>query len=160
MPQRRRGFSVMSPTEDNEDDALIFTGVGSLFTAIAAVLLNYPIFAAVFAFFSAFALAVVMFETLRTAQDNHKYSRRHLEDPHVLRAEEIGRVGHQFNSADTPAPIGRAFCAIVEVARARDLVSGKCTVRRLGSVHDRSGIRGCCTAGQRSVQLFVPVANR
>ena len=60
MPQRRRGFSVMRPTEDNPDDALIFTGVGSLFTAIAAVLLNYPIFAAVFAFFSAFALAVVM----------------------------------------------------------------------------------------------------
>jgi hypothetical protein len=34
MPRRRRGFSVMSPTEDNQDDALIFTGVGSLFTAI------------------------------------------------------------------------------------------------------------------------------
>jgi hypothetical protein len=33
----------------------MFTGVFSLFTAIAAVLLKYPMFAAVFAFLSAFA---------------------------------------------------------------------------------------------------------
>jgi hypothetical protein len=40
----------MRPTDENRDDALIFTGVGSLFVAIAAVLLEYPMFAALFAF--------------------------------------------------------------------------------------------------------------
>src|SRR4051794_39130807 len=46
-------------------------------------------------------------------------------------------ASHRFNRADTPAatrtpaPIRRAFWAIAEVARGRDLVSGKCTVRRL-----------------------------
>jgi hypothetical protein len=50
----------MRPTDKNRGDALIFTGVGSLFTAIAAVLLEYPMFAAVFAFFSAFTLAVAV----------------------------------------------------------------------------------------------------
>jgi hypothetical protein len=42
----------MRPTDENRGDALIFTGIGSLFTAIAAVLLQYPMFAAVFAFLS------------------------------------------------------------------------------------------------------------
>ena len=55
---------VMHSTDENQLDALIFTGVGNLFTAIAAVLLEYPIFAAVFAFFSAFALGLA----LRNAQ--------------------------------------------------------------------------------------------
>ena len=31
----------MRPIDENRDDALIFTGIGSLFTAIAAVLLDY-----------------------------------------------------------------------------------------------------------------------
>ena len=53
------------PIDENRGDALIFTGVGSLFTAIAAVLLEYPTFAAIFAFFSAFTLAVA----LRNAQE-------------------------------------------------------------------------------------------
>jgi hypothetical protein len=48
------------PIDENQGDALIFTGVGSLFTAIAAVLLEYPTFATIFAFFSAFALAVAL----------------------------------------------------------------------------------------------------
>ena len=48
----------MRPIDENRDDALIFTGIGSLFTAIAAVLLDYPMFATIFAFFSAFAVAV------------------------------------------------------------------------------------------------------
>ena len=48
------------PIDENRGDALIFTGVGSLFTAIAAVLLEYPTFATIFAFFSAFALAVAL----------------------------------------------------------------------------------------------------
>ena len=43
-----------------DENALIFTGVGSLFTAIAAVLLEYPTFATIFAVFSAFALAVAL----------------------------------------------------------------------------------------------------
>ena len=48
------------PIDENRGDALIFTGVGSLFTAIAAVLLEYPTFATIFAFFGAFALAVAL----------------------------------------------------------------------------------------------------
>ena len=32
----------MLPIDENRDDALIFTGIGSLFTAIAAVLLRLP----------------------------------------------------------------------------------------------------------------------
>jgi hypothetical protein len=36
---------VMRPMDENRDDALIFIGIGSLFTAIAAVLLDYPMFA-------------------------------------------------------------------------------------------------------------------
>src|SRR3954469_22388455 len=44
---------VMRPRDENRDDALIFTGIGSLFTAIAAVLLDYRMFATIFAFFSA-----------------------------------------------------------------------------------------------------------
>ena len=51
---------VMNPTNKNRSEALIFTGVGSLFTAIAAVLLEYSLFAGIFAFFSAFALAVAL----------------------------------------------------------------------------------------------------
>jgi hypothetical protein len=51
---------VVRPIDENRDDALIFTGIGSLFTAIAAVLLDYPIFATIFAFFSAFAVAVAL----------------------------------------------------------------------------------------------------
>jgi hypothetical protein len=51
---------VMRPIDENRDDALIFTGIGSLFTAIAAVLLDYPMFATIFAFFSAFAVAVAL----------------------------------------------------------------------------------------------------
>jgi hypothetical protein len=50
----------MYPTNENQGEALIFTGVGSLFTAIAAVLLEYWLFAGIFAFFSAFALAVAV----------------------------------------------------------------------------------------------------
>ena len=50
----------MHSTDENQTDALIFTGLGSLFTAILAVLLEYPMFAAVFAFFSAFALGVAV----------------------------------------------------------------------------------------------------
>ena len=50
----------MHPIDENRGDALIFTGVGSLFTAIAAVLLEYPTFATIFAFFGAFALAVAL----------------------------------------------------------------------------------------------------
>ena len=46
--------------DENRGDALIFTGIGSLFTAIAAVLLEYPTFATIFEFFSAFALAVAL----------------------------------------------------------------------------------------------------
>ena len=42
------------PIDENRGDALIFTGVGSLFTAIAAVLLEYPTFTTIFAFFGAF----------------------------------------------------------------------------------------------------------
>ncbi len=52
--------NVMRPIDENRDDALIFTGIGSLFTAIAAVLLDYPMFATIFAFFSAFAVAVAL----------------------------------------------------------------------------------------------------
>ena len=48
------------PIDENRGNALIFTGVGSLFTAIAAVLLEYPTFATIFAFFGAFALAVAL----------------------------------------------------------------------------------------------------
>ena len=48
------------PIDENRGDALTFTGVGSLFTAIAAVLLEYPTFATIFAFFSTFALAVAV----------------------------------------------------------------------------------------------------
>ena len=48
------------PIDENRGDALIFTGIGSLFTAIAAVLLEYPTFATIFEFFSAFALAVAL----------------------------------------------------------------------------------------------------
>src|SRR3954452_22129690 len=44
----------MRPIDENRDDALIFTGIGSLFAAIAAVLLGYQMFATIFAFFSAF----------------------------------------------------------------------------------------------------------
>src|SRR4051812_48611630 len=51
---------VMYPTNENQSEALILTGVGSLFTAIAAALLEYSHFAAIFAFFSAFALAVAL----------------------------------------------------------------------------------------------------
>src|SRR4051812_40842755 len=51
---------VMYPTNENQSEALIFTGVGSLFTPIAAVLLKYSLFAGIFAFFSAFALAVAL----------------------------------------------------------------------------------------------------
>ena len=51
---------VMRPIDENRDDALIFTGIGSLLTAIAAVLLDYPMFATIFAFFSAFAVAVAL----------------------------------------------------------------------------------------------------
>ena len=40
--------------------ALNFTVIGSLFTAIAAVLLQYPLFATLFAFLSVFALAVAV----------------------------------------------------------------------------------------------------
>jgi hypothetical protein len=50
----------MNPTNKNQSEALIFTGVGSLFSAIAAVLLEYSLFAGIFAFFSAFALAVAL----------------------------------------------------------------------------------------------------
>jgi hypothetical protein len=49
----------MRPT-DNRDDALILTGVGSLFIAIAAVLLGHTMFASIFAFFSAFALTAAL----------------------------------------------------------------------------------------------------
>ena len=49
----------MRPIDENRDDALIF-GIGSLFAAIAAVLLDYPMFATIFAFFSAFAVAVAL----------------------------------------------------------------------------------------------------
>ena len=48
------------PIDENRGDALIFTGVGSLFTAIAALLREYPTFATIFAFFGAFALAVAL----------------------------------------------------------------------------------------------------
>ena len=48
------------PIDENRGDALIFTGVGSLFTAIAAVLLEHHTFATIFAFFGAFALAVAL----------------------------------------------------------------------------------------------------
>src|SRR6478672_2068455 len=47
-------------------------------------------------------------------------------------------ASHQFSRADataattTPAAIGKAFCAIGEVGRARDFVSIKCTSERLG----------------------------
>jgi hypothetical protein len=51
---------VMGPIDENRDDALIFIGIGSLFTAIAAVLLDYPMFATIFSFFSAFAVAVAL----------------------------------------------------------------------------------------------------
>ena len=51
---------VMRPTDENRGDPLIFTGIGSLFTAIAAVLLEYPMFATLFAFLSVFALAVAV----------------------------------------------------------------------------------------------------
>ena len=51
---------VVRPMDENRDDALIFIGIGSLFTAIAAVLLDYPMFATIFAFFSAFAVAVAL----------------------------------------------------------------------------------------------------
>ena len=37
----------MNPTNKNQSEALIFTGVGSLFTAIAAVLLEYSLFAGI-----------------------------------------------------------------------------------------------------------------
>ena len=50
----------MRPTDENQGDALIFTGIGSLFTAIAAVLLEYPMFATLVAFLSVFALAVAV----------------------------------------------------------------------------------------------------
>jgi hypothetical protein len=50
----------MHPIDENRGSALIFTGVGSLFTAIAAVLLEYPTFATIFAFFGAIALAVAL----------------------------------------------------------------------------------------------------
>jgi hypothetical protein len=50
----------MRPIDENRDDALIFTGIGSLFAAIAAVLLGYQMFATIFAFFSAFAVAVAL----------------------------------------------------------------------------------------------------
>jgi hypothetical protein len=56
----RADLVVMRPIDENRDDALIFTGIGSLFTAIAAVLLDYPMFATIFAFFSAFAVAVAL----------------------------------------------------------------------------------------------------
>ena len=56
----------MNPTNKNQSEALIFTGVGSLFTAIAAVLLEYSLFAGIFAFFSAFALAVALRNALET----------------------------------------------------------------------------------------------
>ena len=56
----RANLIVMRPIDENRDDALIFTGIGSLFTAIAAVLLDYPMFATIFAFFSAFAVAVAL----------------------------------------------------------------------------------------------------
>jgi hypothetical protein len=51
---------VMRPIDEDRDNALIFTGIGSLFTAIAAVLLDYPMFATIFAFFSAFAVTVAL----------------------------------------------------------------------------------------------------
>ena len=57
---REDDLIVMRPIDENRDDALIFTGIGSLFAAIAAVLLDYPMFATVFAFFSAFAVAVAL----------------------------------------------------------------------------------------------------
>jgi hypothetical protein len=63
QPRLRRpqaNLIVMRPIDENRDDALIFTGIGSLFTAIAAVLLDYPMFATIFAFFSAFAVAVAL----------------------------------------------------------------------------------------------------
>ena len=53
------------PIDEYRGDALIFTGVGSLFTAIAAVLLEYPTFATIFAFFGAFALAVALRDARR-----------------------------------------------------------------------------------------------
>jgi hypothetical protein len=56
------------PIDENRGDALIFTGVGSLFTAIAAVLLEYPTFTTIFAFFGPFALAVA----LRDAREGDK----------------------------------------------------------------------------------------
>jgi hypothetical protein len=42
MRERKQIWSVMRPIDENRDDALIFTGIGSLFTAIAAVLLRLP----------------------------------------------------------------------------------------------------------------------
>ena len=51
---------VMRPIDENRDDALSLAGIGSLFAAIAAVLLDYPMFATIFAFFSAFAVAVAL----------------------------------------------------------------------------------------------------
>jgi hypothetical protein len=51
---------VMRPIDENRDDALIFTGIGSLLTAIAAALLDYPMFATIFAFFSALAVALAL----------------------------------------------------------------------------------------------------
>jgi hypothetical protein len=50
----------MNPTKQNQSEALIVTGVASLFSAIAAALLEYSLFAAILAFFSAFALVVAL----------------------------------------------------------------------------------------------------
>jgi hypothetical protein len=60
MRDRKANPIVMRPIDENRDDALIFIGIGSLFTAIAAVLLDYPMFATIFAFFSALAVAVAL----------------------------------------------------------------------------------------------------
>jgi hypothetical protein len=62
----------MRPIDEN-NDALIFTGIGSLFAAITAVLLDYPMFATVFAFFSAFAVAVA----LRNEWKHRKHNTSH-----------------------------------------------------------------------------------
>jgi hypothetical protein len=59
---------VMRSMNENREDALIFTGIGSLFTAIAAILLGYLMFATIFVFFSAFALAAA----LRNQWENRK----------------------------------------------------------------------------------------
>jgi hypothetical protein len=56
-------LTVMFPTNRNPVVDLVSTGIGSLLIAVAAGLLERPVFTSVFVFFGSFAIAMAMRRT-------------------------------------------------------------------------------------------------